>query len=855
MAERFSSQAVEVALDVLKSINCASTAHSLRTEWEKVTGYDAGHSPPKRRLIDYQSEYKEAVQQKYGKVEPYEASPWEEHGLSSSYIRLHLQTKGGAGDLAGRRRQLVRQRTTDRDCEDLETLLDSGRPQVLALLGPAGMGKSYTAKKVMLDWAAPGKHFSAFDYIFLLDCQKLSRRAQDASLAQLVCEECAALRPVLQSVFESRGLLQKRLLSSGQHYSLLVTIRPAIADQLKKCARVDQWVEILGFSEENLQEYFQHQGLAAQACEEVRSNESLLSLCAVPLTCWVVCTLLKQQGEGGEGLLGAPTYSITCVFISYIYIILKHHHSSSSPEEAAGALRSLSRLAKDGLARRKREFDVKDVEAEFGGVHRVPTSFLNKCGYRCGVRRVEVYSFTHPALQEVLAALFYASDASTGPLNGFLSASLQPGHAHQRDMVQYLFGLCHPHNWALLAPFHLASSASLTPRLKNWMKEAVTFTNRNPEDTYFLLDLLLCLYEFQEEAFTTQTVGALQEVRLQCVFLKKRDFLALRYCLQHCQASQLPHLLLHFCNLRSKEAKKLLPLLDKTKEFSIQMSELSQESMSYLSKEIATKHKLRDVWLRMAQDSDALDLTCSTWKSCNNSLRIEGVPRAQTCLRWFLQDCGFGLRELYFHDQKEEEEVQGMLEVLQETDCQLQCVSVKRCCLSERSVRALLALLESRPAITTLDLEGSRLGQEQQKLFLDELGAMGGAGLQSLGLLDTGLTAASVPAVCSLLRKTAVSALSLGDNPLGDEGVRLLSEALGDPSCQLQRLSLARCGLTESSLPGLKMALENNQTLKDIQLCGNYTSRDAGIELESFWNRRPYQRGEASQRSNRCVIL
>uniref|UniRef100_W5NAT8 NACHT domain-containing protein n=1 Tax=Lepisosteus oculatus TaxID=7918 RepID=W5NAT8_LEPOC len=584
MAERFSSQAVEVALDVLKSINCASTAHSLRTEWEKEVGTQSGTSP------DYQSEYKEAVQQKHGKVEPYEASPWEEHGLSSSYIRLHLQTKGGAGDLAGRRRQLVRQRTTDRDCEDLETLLDSGRPQVLALLGPAGMGKSYTAKKVMLDWAAPGKHYSAFDYIFLLDCQKLSRRAQDASLAQLVCEECAALRPVLQSVFESRvlivmdgldfvefatgevpemdafskkpisvllqGLLQKRLLSSGQHYSLLVTIRPAIADQLKKCARVDQWVEILGFSEENLQEYFQHQGLAAQACEEVRSNESLLSLCAVPLTCWVVCTLLKQQGEGGEGLLGAPTYSITCVFISYIYIILKHHHSSSSPEEAAGALRSLSRLAKDGLARRKREFDVKDVEAEFGGVHRVPTSFLNKCGYRCGVRRVEVYSFTHPALQEVLAALFYASDASTGPLNGFLSASLQPGHAHQRDMVQYLFGLCHPHNWALLAPFHLASSASLTPRLKNWMKEAVTLTNRNPEDTYFLLDLLLCLYEFQEEAFTTQTVGALQEVRLQCVFLKKRDFLALRYCLQHCQASQLPRLLLHFCNLRSKEAKK-----------------------------------------------------------------------------------------------------------------------------------------------------------------------------------------------------------------------------------------------------------------------------------------------------------
>ncbi|MBN3322562.1 NAL12 protein, partial [Atractosteus spatula] len=222
--------------------------------------------------------------------------------------------------------------------------------------------------------------------------------------------------------------------------------------------------------------------------------------------------------------------------------------------------------------------------------------------------------------------------------------------------------------------------------------------------------------------------------------------------------------------------------------------------------------------------------------------------------------------------------------------CLLCCFSVKRCCLSEGSVRALLSLLESRPAITTLDLEGSGLGEAGLWLLCDRLGDMGGGGLQSLGwvelclvcscsncslpgksvkkgtasiksiqplvslfqtitftsqvhftsvipgrLLDTGLTAASVPAVCSILRKTAVSALSLGDNPLGDEGVRLLCEALGDPSCQLQRLSLVRCALSDGALPRLQAALESTQTLTELRLGGNDWPESCAEALGRLW--------------------
>ncbi|XP_069042131.1 NACHT, LRR and PYD domains-containing protein 12-like [Lepisosteus oculatus] len=772
----------------------------------------------------------------------------------------HPEERGG-----GRRgKRLVRQNTLDNECASLGSLLVPGKPQILVLLGIAGIGKTYTVRKIMLDWAS-GELYNQFDYVFHLDCKSLCNVLEESTVLDLIFESCPELRQVPGEVIGSTervlvlidgldavdlppdsgpwkdglgtarlpvprlllGLLKRRLCS---HWSLLVTVRPTVVEQIMTCNLACQWAEILGFPKERIDDYFQRYfeepETAAEAVQHVRSNEVLLEMCVTPLICWVVCVLLDSEER--------PRDSMTYILVNYIYTLLKHHHTDSVSDKEM--LQKLCLLARTGVEQRKSCFRMQELPVELAGMPKLPDSFVMRILTQQGVTKRSEYSFTLPALQEVLAAIGFAGNAAGDQLDELLSNALLPENGHLRVVVQHLHGLLHEESWDLLESFGLHLGSRLRARLARWTGEALKVCRCRPEDSYFLLDLMLCLFERREEAFARDALRQLPEITLQCIVLEGRHFLVLRYCLQHCR----PKLVLRNCSLRSQEARKLLPLVDRCESFSIQMSEISEASMRELSGCFAKMHQLGYLELTSSPNSDALDLTCSTESAAGDttllpSVRIEGVPRAQTCLRWFLQDCGFCPRTLYFHDQKEEEEVQGMLEVLQETDCQLQCVSVKRCCLSERSVRALLALLESRPAITTLDLEGSGLGEAGLRLLCDRLGDMGGGGLQSLGLMDTGLTAASVPAVCSLLRKTAVSALSLGDNPLGDEGVRLLCEALGDPSCQLQRLSLVRCALSDGALPNLQVALEGTRTLTELRLGGNDWPESCAEALRRLW--------------------
>uniref|UniRef100_W5NAU3 NACHT domain-containing protein n=1 Tax=Lepisosteus oculatus TaxID=7918 RepID=W5NAU3_LEPOC len=645
---------------------------------------------------------------------------------------------------------------------------------ILVLLGIAGIGKTYTVRKIMLDWAS-GELYNQFDYVFHLDCKSLCNVLEESTVLDLIFESCPELRQVPGEVIGSTervlvlidgldavdlppdsgpwkdglgtarlpvprlllGLLKRRLCS---HWSLLVTVRPTVVEQIMTCNLACQWAEILGFPKERIDDYFQRYfeepETAAEAVQHVRSNEVLLEMCVTPLICWVVCVLLDSEER--------PRDSMTYILVNYIYTLLKHHHTDSVSDKEM--LQKLCLLARTGVEQRKSCFRMQELPVELAGMPKLPDSFVMRILTQQGVTKRSEYSFTLPALQEVLAAISFAGDATGDQLDELLSNALLPENGHLRVVVQHLHGLLHEENWDLLESFGLHLGSRLRARLAHWTGEALKVCRCRPEDSYFLLDLMLCLFERREEAFARDALRQLPEITLQCIVLEGRHFLVLRYCLQHCR----PKLVLRNCSLRSQEARKLLPLVDSTT-----LVEYNMHQLGYLE-------------LTSSPNSDALDLTCSTESAAGDttllpSVRIEGVPRAQTCLRWFLQDCGFCPRTLYFHDQKEEEEVQGMLEVLQETDCQLQCVR----------------------------------------------------------LMDTGLTAASVPAVCSLLRKTAVSALSLGDNPLGDEGVRLLCEALGDPSCQLQRLSLVRCVLSDGALPHLQVALEGTRTLTELRLGGN----------------------------------
>ncbi|XP_072894437.1 NACHT, LRR and PYD domains-containing protein 3-like isoform X1 [Hemitrygon akajei] len=80
--------------------------------------------------------------------------------------------------------------------------------------------------------------------------------------------------------------------------------------------------------------------------------------------------------------------------------------------------------------------------------------------------------------------------------------------------------------------------------------------------------------------------------------------------------------------------------------------------------------------------------------------------------------------------------------------------------------------------------------------------------------------------------------LRLGQNELGDSGVKLVSAALRNPECKIQKLRLRKVGLTDSGAEDLASALSTNPSLTDLYLSYNELG-DSGVKLlsESLRNR------------------
>ncbi|XP_059816349.1 NACHT, LRR and PYD domains-containing protein 3-like [Hypanus sabinus] len=80
--------------------------------------------------------------------------------------------------------------------------------------------------------------------------------------------------------------------------------------------------------------------------------------------------------------------------------------------------------------------------------------------------------------------------------------------------------------------------------------------------------------------------------------------------------------------------------------------------------------------------------------------------------------------------------------------------------------------------------------------------------------------------------------LRLGRNQLGDSGVKLVSAALRNPECKIQKLWLSGVGLTDSGAEDLASALSTNPSLTELGLSGNELG-DSGVKLVSAALRNP----------------
>ncbi|PKU38139.1 lrr and pyd domains-containing protein 6 [Limosa lapponica baueri] len=577
--------ALDMAITVLERIQVRNAAARLR-ESRQRGGKAEG-------LPDFQRNYKKAILQAYSRMKDQNARVGDTVSLSARYSKLVIVNKHRDKEeredeivAMGRRHAEImkEQASASIVVSDLfKPGPDGWTPKVVVLLGAAGMGKTMTARKIMLDWASD-KVFAEFDYVFYIHCREGNLLTSQASMADLITQCCPDSSPPLAEMlgqpekllflidgfdelrfsfdrpqselcsqpFEKRpveiilsSLFRRRLLPES---SLLVTTRPAALRTLGKCLDCERYAEILGFSEVERKEYFhkffENAEQAAAAFQFVRGNETLFTMCQVPIVCWIVCTVMKQQLGRSGGLACSPK-TTTGIYVLYLLALLRSLSGRLKPS-MPGVLRRLCCLAADGVWRQKVLFEEKEVQGYALDQREALPLLLNEYLFQKDIFCVSTYSFIHLSFQEFFAALFYlleeegeAEKPPAGPTRDVKALLESYGSSRNYFMltVRFLFGLLNAERRRELEEeMGCKISPRITQELLAWLQNSQqTALALLMKETAAIreLEVCHCLYELQDERFVATALDPFTGVCLRGLNLNRFDQIVLAFSVKN----------------------------------------------------------------------------------------------------------------------------------------------------------------------------------------------------------------------------------------------------------------------------------------------------------------------------------
>ncbi|KAI4899970.1 hypothetical protein NFI96_015157 [Prochilodus magdalenae] len=431
-------EALKITLHVLRKMNQIDLANTLQSKLAP-----SSHQKLKSTLKEKCQKIKEAI-----------SNPGSSKLLNEIYTDLYI-TEGGSGEVNNEHE--VRQiETTSRrpviqetpiKCNDI--FKDKSIRTVLTK-GVAGIGKTVSVQKFILDWAE-GKANQDVLFIFPLPFRELNLMKEKLSLEDLLHQffkDTRKLKPrdyhhykvmfIFDGLDEYRlpldfqnnesiydvtqsasvdvlltNLIKGNLLPSAL---LWITTRPAAANLIPPDC-IDQVTEVRGFSDPQKEEYFRKrisdQSLAERVITHVKSSRSLYIMCHIPVFCWIAATVLERIM--GEAEFGEIPKTLTQMFTHFLIFQIKHssqkyqRRSDIDHEQTRKIILALGKLAFHQLDKgnlifyeedlRECGIDVREVSVYSGVCTQI---FKEEFGLHLG----KVFSFVHLSVQEFLAALY-----------------------------------------------------------------------------------------------------------------------------------------------------------------------------------------------------------------------------------------------------------------------------------------------------------------------------------------------------------------------------------------------------------------------------------------------------------------
>nr|XP_056707958.1 NACHT, LRR and PYD domains-containing protein 12-like [Euleptes europaea] len=849
---------------------------------------------------DFREKYQDHIRRKYRALEDVTTCQGAHVQLNGRHVQLMVASEEEGEDEITRRQWRRSGIISERSAAvGVDALFETGTdgPQTVVLLGAAGVGKTTLARRIMLDWATGRLFQERFDYIFYLSCRQMTLVSEEASLTDLIINNNLELTPgetmkeslmypgkllfVIDGFDELNGLIKPQdddlsidpcekkpvgVVLSGllcktllPKSCLLIMTRPAALESLENCLQSPRYVELLGFSKEGREEYFHkffgNQELAKQALNYIERSESLLVMSYVPRVCWIMCTALKHhlEEQGQEGLIQVSE-TLTSVYIMYLFYLIGSFSSNSEQTN----LRGLCSLAARGIWNKKTLFKEEEIKEQCVCQSDSLPSLLDGNLFQKDSESEGLCRFIHHSMQQFFAALFYVflfnsassdSDASRHDIKTLLErCSKDQGDFNLT--IQFLFGLLNGETMKdVKKQLGWKVSSTIKVDLLEWLKTDTPVKLAYPN--YKQLECFHYLYEIQEQEFVKCALDPVTEITLERLKLTSMDQEALAFCVKNClnlkalslysclflvkdhEAEPLPRLLSCLCKQSKKTQKSSTIYLlcqvlkdpnSKIKKLEFDGCKLTDVCCADLSTVLCTNQKLTE-----------LDMQMTSLKDSGIRLLCEGLSHPGCRLEKLgLWDCEFShvscsslstvlstsqtLKELQlgYNSFLGDQGVQLLSEGLKHANCNLQSLGLEECNLTAASCKDLASILGTSQTLMKLNLEYNQLGDAGVKLLCEGL-KHPECKLQTLLLGTCGLTAACCGDLSSVLGTSeALTELALEYNQLEDSGVRLLCEGLKQPNGKLEKLGLGQCSITAACCGDLSSILMLSQTLTEL---------------------------------------
>uniref|UniRef100_A0A8C9QLV1 NACHT domain-containing protein n=1 Tax=Scleropages formosus TaxID=113540 RepID=A0A8C9QLV1_SCLFO len=695
--------------------------------------------------------------------------------------------------------------------------------------GIAGIGKTVTVQKFILDWAE-GKENQEINFIFNLPFRDLNfMKLKEFSLTQLVHYFLPELKEFgLTQLFNSTVLfvfdgldecclpldfknnqewsdatkttsldvLLTNIMNGNLFPSALIwiTSRPAAASQIPpEC--VDRVTEIRGFNDHQKEEYFRKrvsdEDLSKRIITHVKSSRSLYIMCHIPVFCWISATVLErlfvEEHSGGIPKTLTEMYTHFLIFQTSLknkkYLKKQETEPLKSLELDKEFVLKLGKLAFNNLDKGNLIFYEEDLR-ELGIDVTEASVYSGVCTevfrQEIGLYEGKVYYFVHLSVQEYLAALNnFLSNTDPNLLKKTVDQALESKNGHLDLYLRFLLGLSMEYSQKLLKGLKPQGRWQFTKRdVVNYINQKIS-ENLSAEKAIYLFQ---CLNELNESSLVKQVQEYLKTGHLSEKNIVPTEWSALAFVLMM-SAEELDVLDLRNCTLRDED----LDLIEGLFYF---LSRLISCSLTESCCEALASILNPDSNLRVLDLSD-------------NDLRDSGVELLS-----------IGLGNKY---------------------CKLETLRLISCSLTERCCKALASTLSSESNLRVLDLSNNDLRDSGVELLSAGFGNQR-CKLDTLRLNLCGLTEKCCEALASVLTSNSshLRELDLSDNDLQDSGVELLSVGLGNQQCKLDTLRLSGCCVTEGGCTSLASALCSNPCshLRELDLSYNHPG-DSGMKLLS----------------------